>query len=182
MEFHPLTPARWPHLVDLFGPNGAYSGCWCMWNRQTNAEFDANHGEPNRDSLRALVGERPPGLLGYDEDQPVGWVSLGPYRDFGRLARSPVAKPVDETPVWAITCFVVHRQWRGKGVASALLGAALDYADRQGATMIEAYPLDAGTKADNAAAWMGLASMFEAAGFTEAARRTPKRPVMRKAL
>ena len=182
MEFHPVTPDRWDDLVDLFGPNGAYSGCWCMWNRQTNAQFDAHHGDDNRESLHSLVEERPPGLLAYADGVPVGWVSLGPYGDFSRLARSPVAKPVDDTPVWAITCFVVRRGWRGKGVASALLDAAVDYASARGATTVEAYPLDPDGKADNAAAWMGLASMFHEAGFTEIARRKPTRPVMRKAL
>ncbi len=182
MDFHPATPDRWNDVVELFGPNGAYSGCWCMWNRQTNAEFDQQHGEQNRRALHALVQERPPGILAYQDAVPVGWVSLGPYEDFSRLGRSPVAKPTDDTPVWAITCFVVARGRRGEGIATALLEAATSYAAAAGAAVLEAYPLDQAEKTDNAAAWMGLASMFEAAGFEEIARRRPTRPVVRKVL
>ncbi len=188
MEFHALTEDRWPHLVQLFGPNGAYSGCWCMWNRQTNSEFDAHHGDDNRSALHALISERPPGLLAYEDEQPIGWISLGPYEDFSRLARSPVARPVADGvagaagPIWAITCFVIRRDRRGTGVATALLDAAVAYAAAQGASVVQAYPLDPEGTADNSSAWMGLASMFEAAGFTEIARRRPTRPVMHKTL
>ena len=140
MEFHPLTPDRWDDLVDLFGPNGAYSGCWCMWNRQTNADFEAHHGDDNRAAFRRLVSERPPGLLAYLDGVAIGWVSLGPYEDFGRLARSPVARAVDGTPVWAITCFVIRKGHRRTGVATALLDAAVEYAAANGATVVEGYP------------------------------------------
>ncbi len=30
----PLTADRWPDLVALFGPKGAYGGCWCMYFRR----------------------------------------------------------------------------------------------------------------------------------------------------
>jgi len=29
----PLTPDLWPAFEDLFGENGAVSGCWCMYWR-----------------------------------------------------------------------------------------------------------------------------------------------------
>jgi len=33
LAIRPLTPDRWPALEDLFGPNGACNGCWCMYWR-----------------------------------------------------------------------------------------------------------------------------------------------------
>src|SRR6185436_5677335 len=30
----PLTAGRWSDLERVFGPNGANSGCWCMWFRR----------------------------------------------------------------------------------------------------------------------------------------------------
>jgi hypothetical protein len=33
-----LTPALWPALEQLFGPNGACGGCWCMWWRIEKGE------------------------------------------------------------------------------------------------------------------------------------------------
>ena len=34
LEFHPLTIERWGDFEKLFGPRGAYGGCWCMWWRK----------------------------------------------------------------------------------------------------------------------------------------------------
>ena len=51
-----------------------------------------------------------PGLIGYLDGRPVGWISLGPREDYAKLKRSPVMKPVDDKPVWSIVCFYVDRQ------------------------------------------------------------------------
>jgi GNAT superfamily N-acetyltransferase len=183
IEIHPLTPNRWPDLEQLFGPRGAYGGCWCMWNRLTNREFEATSGDEKRQMLRAIVDERVPGLLAYEDETPVGWVSLGPRPEFGRIQRSRVTKPVDEVPVWSIVCFVIERKHRGRGVGAALLEAAVDYARAQGAVAIEGYPVEPRRdRMPDIYAWMGIASMFEAAGFTEIDRRSETRPLFRKVL
>ena len=152
-----------------------------MWNRQTSAEYESAKGEPNRTALEALVmAGHIPGLLAYRAGEPVGWVSLGPREVFGRLGRSRVTKPVDDTPVWSVTCFVVDRAHRGTGVASALLDAAVGFAGENGAVAIEGYPVE--PRSDEMPpiyAWMGLATMFTRAGFSEIARRSETRPLMR---
>jgi GNAT superfamily N-acetyltransferase len=181
LEIHPVTPDRWNDLVDLFGPNGAYSGCWCMWPRQSSADFDLHHGEDNRRSLRAIVADRVAGLLAYEDGSPVGWVAVGPREEYGRIQRSRVTKPVDDVAVWSIVCFYITSGRRGEGIGSALLDAAVEYAGSRGATAVEGYPLDK-EKASNSDAWWGLAGMFLDAGFQEIARRSPTRPLMRKML
>jgi GNAT superfamily N-acetyltransferase len=155
-----------------------------MWNRQTSREYEERKGEPNRQAMQGLVADdRVPGLLAYEEGEPAGWVSLGPREDFDRLQRSPVTKPVDDLPVWAITCFVVHRGFRGKGIATALLDAAVGYARSRGAVAVEGYPVEPREdRTPDIYAWQGLASMFVNAGFTEIARRSETRPLMRKML
>lgn len=136
--------------------------------------------EANRARLKALAeAGRPPGLLAYRGPLPVGWVSIGPREDYARLARSPVMKPVDDHPVWSIVCFVVPSAYRGQGVARALLGAAVDYAQKQGARLIEAYPVDKPGRSRDEALWFGAKSMYDQAGFSEVARRKPQRPVVR---
>ena len=133
--------------------------------------------------LKALVdASRPPGLIGYRNGVPVGWVSLGPRGDFAKLARSPVMKPVDDLPVWSVVCFVVPAEHRGTGVAQALLEGAVRYAKRHGVRLLEAYPVDKAARAADDAIWFGAKSMYDKAGFVEVARRRPHRPIVRRRL
>ena len=139
--------------------------------------------EINRKALRALARrDPPPGLVGYRGRQPVGWVSLGPREDYKKLARSRVMKAVDDTPVWSIICFVVPSEFRGQGVAKALLAGAIAYARRRRVKMLEAYPVDKRGRAADDSLWFGTKSMYDSAGFVEVARRKPQRPVVRLSL
>lgn len=88
-------------------------------------------------------------------------------------------KPVDDRPAWSIVCFVVPSEHRGQGVARALLAGAIEYAREQGATLLEAYPVDRPDKSSAEAMWFGAKSMYDKAGFREVARRKPQRPVVR---
>lgn len=184
LDVAPLTPDRWDDFERLFGPGGQQGGCWCMWNRQTNKQFDECRGAANKAAMRGLVESgMTPGLLGYRDGEPVGWVSVGPRSSFSRLQRSPVTKPVDDLGVWSVTCFVVAPSHREAGVATALLDAAVDLARRNGAPAIEGYPVEPRKETmPPIYAWMGVASMFASAGFTEVARRSETRPVFRLAL
>lgn len=130
--------------------------------------------------LKSLVDSgRPPGLIGYRGKLPAGWISLGPREEYAKLARSPVMKPVDDQPVWSIICFVVPAEFRKQGVAQALLAGAIAYARKFGARLIEAYPVDKPERSNDDSMWFGAKSMYDKAGFSEAARRKPHRPVMR---
>ncbi len=136
--------------------------------------------QANRAELKALVESgKPPGLIGYHGRLPVGWVSLGPREDYAKLRRSQVMKPVDALPVWSIICFVVPSQYRGQGVARALLDGAIAYARKRGATLLEAYPVDKLGRSNDDSMWFGAKSMYDAAGFEEVARRKPNRPIVR---
>ena len=180
IDVQPVTAGRWADLERLFGPRGVY-GCWCMWFRLSGREFERRSGAGNKRAMKGLVEEdRIPGLLAYMDGEPVGWVSVAPREEFGRIERSPKLARVDDAPVWSIVCFYMARGRRGQGIGSALLEAAVDHAASRGATIVEGYPLDpAVRKVTNAEAYHGLVPMFEAAGFTEVARRGG-RPIMRR--
>lgn len=182
----PLTPDRWPDLEAIFAAKGCSvaRNCWCMYYRHGGTPppppARMSRAAANRAELRSLVGGgRPPGLIGYRGNVPVGWVSLGPREDYAKLARSPVMKPVDDKPVWSIVCFVVPSEYRGQGVAEALLAGAVAYARKQGARLVEAYPVDRRGRSSDDAMWFGAKSMYDRAGFAEVARRRPQRPVVR---
>ncbi len=181
LEFHPLTPDRWPDLEALFGPRGAYAGCWCMWWRLKRSEFERQQGEGNRLALQRIVeGGETPGILAYAAGQPVGWCSVAPREAFPVLDRSRVLKRVDDRPVWSIVCFYVARGFRRQGVMAALLRAAVGYAGERGARIVEGYPLEPRkASAPDPYVYTGVASVFRAAGFSEVARRSETRPIMR---
>lgn len=186
LTVHPLTPERWPDLEALFHAKGCSvaRGCWCMFYRQSGAREPLPSGttaaQANRAGLKKLVNAgNPPGLIGYRGKVPVGWVSLGPREDYAKLRRSPVMKPVDDKPVWSVICFVVPSEHRGQGVARALLDGAIAYAKKQGATLLEAYPVDKPGRSHDDFMWFGAKSMYDDAGFEEVARRKPQRPVVR---
>ncbi len=182
IQCRPLTPDRWAEFEQLFGKNGACGGCWCMLWRLPRKQFDALKGEGNRSAMKALVESgTAPGLLAYLEGEAVGWCALAPRSDYPALARSRILKPVDDQPCWAVACLFVHRQHRKKGVATALLKAAVDYVRDQDGAILEGYPVEPrGDKPIPAAfAWTGIPSAFSAAGFKEVARRSETRPIMR---
>jgi GNAT superfamily N-acetyltransferase len=152
-----------------------------MWWRQTSSEFDRRHGPGNRRALKGLVEKgRIPGLLAYLEGRPVGWVSVAPREEFGRVERSRQLRPVDDRPVWSIVCFYIDRGNRGRGVGSALLQGAVQYAAERGAEIVEGYPVDAkGKKIPSAELYTGTVEMFRSAGFEIAADRGGRRRIMR---
>lgn len=177
----PATSARWRDLEELFGPRGACGGCWCMWLRLSRAQFAAQKGEGNRRALRRLVRTgRPPGLLAYADGHAVGWCSVAPREEFLRLETSRTLRRVDDRPVWSVVCFFVAKPWRRRGVTVALLQAAVEHARRHGATIVEGYPVAPKTpEMPGVFAWPGLVAAFRRAGFTEVARRSATRPIMR---
>jgi GNAT superfamily N-acetyltransferase len=96
-----------------------------------------------KEALKSLVAQDPPpGLLGYLDKTPAGWVSLGPREGYAKLARSPVMKPIDDQAVWSVVCFVVPSEYRKQGVARELLEGAVNYARKRGVRLLEAYPVD----------------------------------------
>ncbi|MGH7543122.1 MAG: GNAT family N-acetyltransferase [Gemmatimonadota bacterium] len=181
IEIRPATRELWSDLAALFGARGACGGCWCMFWRQAGAEFAARKGEKNRRALRRLVqSDEPPGLIAWIDGEPAGWIAVAPRAAYRRLERSRILKPVDNRPdVWSVPCFFVARAHRRQGLTVALLEAAVEHAARRGAAVVEGYPVEpAGEQAD-VFVYTGLASAFRRAGFREAARRSPTRPVMR---
>ena len=170
LEFKPLTP----DLVDGMGAvlRGTWGAtCWCMYPRLTDAEMrdlpgEGRHGPRRRAAMTTLAERRlAPGLLAYDEEEPVGWIAVSPRSEFNRIVRSRATPPVDDEPVWVIPCITVLRAHRGRGVAIALIQAAVAYAGSQGATAVEGYPRADGQRTGDDNAFFGTEPMFRRAGF-----------------
>jgi GNAT superfamily N-acetyltransferase len=176
LEIRPVTADRWDDLAAFFGPSGAFAHCWCTWWRQTSAEFSQGveeEGAPNRALMHSLVeAGTEPGLLAYRDGQAVGWTSVAPRPQYGRILRSrrigPDPEDATDERIWSVVCFWIPRKERGKGVANALLQAAVDHARARGAMTLEAYPVDTTSgRQPSANLFTGTLTMFQRAGFRE---------------
>jgi ribosomal protein S18 acetylase RimI-like enzyme len=174
IDARPLTGETWDALAELFREGGDPRWCWCQFWRLRSKDFAALKVPQLRERLHEQAeSDQPPGLVAFDGERAVGWVSFGPRTDFERIVRSKVIPTIDDRPVWSIVCFAVSSSARGQGVARALLDGAIDHARSLGAEALEAYPVRLGD-ADSIhpdAAFTGTLPMFEREGFTVVADR-----------
>lgn len=181
LDFQTLREDTWSDFEALFGPRGAYGGCWCMWWRTTRKDFEVNQGAGNQLAMKSIVKSgRIPGILGYHQGRPIGWCSVAPREYFNSLERSPVLKRLDDQPVWSIVCIFVAKGYRGKGIAAGLIHGALDYVREKGGQIVEAYPTaPRGKRLPPVSSFMGTPELFKNAGFVECARPSRAKVVMR---
>lgn len=180
-SFEPLTTDTWKAFEKLFGPRGACAGCWCMNWRLNKKDYDNGKGDGNKKAIHNLVRQQEPlGVLAFQGDEAVGWCAIAPREKYIRLEKSRALRPVDNLPVWSISCFYIAKNFRRQGLNLKLIKAAVKLAKENGARLVEAYPIDAHEKKfPDVFAWTGLLSPFLSAGFKEVKRNTPTRPILR---
>ena len=186
IEAVPATAEHWDDVVVAFGRRGNDSGwCWC----QRLLEPPDGPGPPdNREALRIEIATAvvPPGLLAYVDGIPVGWSRVMPRAQVPGVQRNRALRRVlaDDPGAWWVVCFAVDQRHRGVGVATTLLGAAVDHARAHGATALEGHPVDADAlksdRVSGSALFTGTMRTFLALGFSEIGRTYPSRPVMRR--
>jgi GNAT superfamily N-acetyltransferase len=183
MRIEPATRTLWPAVEDLFGRNGASNGCWCMY-WILGPEYHKRPRQLNKQQLRSATSrEHPPGILALDDaGVALGWCRLSPRDELPWLDSRPALSTGDDLAVWSLPCFYVRRGHRGQHIMTALIHGAVDYARTAGAAALEAYPVDTDVEGATSNLFPGTARAFAAAGFTEVARRTADRPVMRRVL
>ena len=126
------------------------------------------------------------GLVAYVDGEPAGWVAVEPRTAYPKLRSSRVPwSGRDENKaddgVWAVTCFVVRKGYRGRGLTYPLARATIGFARERGATAVEGYPMDPqpGKEVTWGELHVGARQVFEDAGFKEVTRPTLRRVVMR---
>jgi GNAT superfamily N-acetyltransferase len=177
LEFRPVEGDARADFESFFASRGAPHYCWCMvWRRSAE---EAKHHEPadrRRQMMARLDRNTPVGLLAYLDKEPVGWISIAP-RETYRALGGPAAE--EGEVVWSLVCMFVRRHLRSRGITRRLIGAAVKYAAINGATVVEAYPVDEAAPSYH---YMGFVSVFLAAGFIEVGRAGTRRHVMRLAI
>jgi GNAT superfamily N-acetyltransferase len=158
------------------------SGCWCMFPRLTDAETRALPGsgsmnQRRRDAMAKLAGRsRAPGLLAFEGEEPVGWIAIAPRSEFARVESSRATPRVDAEDVWIIPCVTVRKTTRGRGIAVALIEAAVAYAVANGAPAVEAYPRAGKARTSDENAFFGTEPLFRRAGFRTVRGALKNRP------
>lgn len=187
-QVHPLTPERFEDFADVVNPNRRASHCWCLSHRLSPGEIDQLGDGSREQAMRAVCADHPPGVVAYEDGQPVGWCSISPRSRIPKLVRSTVIRPVDDVEPWSIICVVVRGGYRRRGVTRPLIEGAVGWAASQGAAAVEAYPVDAdGDRIDTTMAFVGTRTMFEPLGFevigtTDATGSGRPRVIMRRTL
>jgi len=165
LVFRPLTP----RLVGCMGEvlRGSWgASCWCMYPRLMRAEMATMRSAQRREAMTKLARRRrAPGLLAFEGEEPVGWIAVGPRAELARLDASRATPRVDDVDVWVIPCISVRPSARGRGIAVALIRAAVAYAARWRAPAVEAYPRAGSARTADDNAYIGTEPLFRRAGF-----------------
>ena len=188
----PANEASWADLQGIFGTTDYPSRCHCqrfkvigwIWRDSTQEERTAMLevqtacGDPDAADTS--------GLVAYVDGEPAGWVAVEPRTEYPKLRTSRVPwsgrdEDKDDDGVWAVTCFVVRKSYRGRGLTYPLARATVDFARERGARALEAYPMI--THPGKEITWgethVGTRQVFEHAGFKEITHPSPRRVVMR---
>jgi GNAT superfamily N-acetyltransferase len=187
----PANEASWEDLAAVFGTTDA-GHCLCQRLRVPGWIWRDTILPERAEMLREQTGCGDPGspgtsgLVAYLDGDPAGWVAVAPRADYPKLRTSRVPwagrrEDRDDAGVWAVTCFVVRKEYRGIGLTYPLARAALDHAVARGARAVEGYPMI--TRPGQEITWgelhVGARQVFEAAGFVEVTHPTVRRVVMR---
>lgn len=181
-----LSPDLWPDVVTLFGSKGACGGCWCQaWRFGKEEKWKEIQGEEAKKRLQnGILNNTTFAVIAFDGSKPVGWCTYGPRLTFPRIERARTLKCDDAENVWSLPCFFIIRGYRKKGIATAMLGHALEAMKKKGAKIAEAYP----SKPDkngiyiDTFAYTGTQSLFAKAGFTVAGNPDGSKQRVRKLL
>ncbi len=177
--FRTVSADTWPDLEALFEGRGGPKNCWCMVWRATPEESRGATAASRKSALKRRVDARVPvGILGYRQGNPVAWCSIAPRATYRPGLADPQEQDEDER-VWSLVCFYVQRAARGQGVLKGLIDAAKHHARACGATILEAYPVDADSPSYR---FGGFLTTFEERDFVRIGRAGSRRHVVRHRL
>ncbi len=177
LAFKPVTRSTLPDFEALFESPGGPSYCWCMYTRVDADEAKVTKGSERKPMMVKRIKARVPvGLVGYADGEPIAWVSIAPRETFTHV-KGPEAE--DGDAIWSLTCMYVQRKHRGDGLGHQLIDAAVKYARKRKATIVEAYAVAPDSPSYRN---MGFVGAYEKAGFEKVEKLGTRRTVMRLAL
>jgi len=189
----PANEATWADLAAVF--SAADSGrCACQYFKTRGWMWEQATDEQRRARLREQTNcddpgaARTSGLVAYltEGRVPVGWVAVEPRTAYPRLLGKPTVwrgrhEDKEDDGVWSVTCFVVRRGYRRRGISYALAAATVGYARERGARAVEGYAMrtQPGKEITWGELYVGAVQAFADAGFKEVSHPSVRRVVMR---
>jgi ribosomal protein S18 acetylase RimI-like enzyme len=188
IEVRDVTPELIPEYQRFFDQYAfrdfpAWQSCYCIETHRTpdDAEWAERTAADNRRDMTDLIGHgRVTALLAFAGEQPVGWCNYGETTRLAGVMHKLKLDAADEEGVGSVACFVVASPYRGHGVASKLLEAAIERLRSRGLRAVEAYPSRTGDNSPQGQ-YRGPLSLFVRAGF-ETHRELDRYLVLRKTL
>lgn len=196
ISIEPLTRGLIPAYLDFFdnrafSDDNPYGPCYCTSPsmdtasiRQMVSEFgNDTKGTIRRYAVDLLNEGKIHGYLAFDGNTSIGWCNAG---DLSAYINVGFDEDVSEfihrnacAKTMSVVCFAIAPEYRGRGVATALLERAIQDAAAGGFDVIEGYATVWQERVYND--YTGPIRLFEKMGFSEAARYR-NRIIMRKRL
>ncbi len=169
VEIQPLSPDGLADFLAFFdgaaftdNPEWAFCYCQFAYVDHSKVEWEARTTDQNRQAACQRIQDHTmQGYIAYRAGKPVGWCNAAPRTMLDSYSDEP---DPDADRIGEITCFIVAKDHRNSGVATALLRAACDGFRSNGLTIAEASANpNTATDAEN---HYGPLGMFLTAGFT----------------
>lgn len=172
VEVRDVTPQQLPDYLEFFDHHAfrdfpAWQSCYCMETHRTEGDDEwggRTAGDNRRDMTELVKRGQVTGLLAFADDKPVGWCNYGETTRLSGLMRRFGLATGDHDRVGSVACFVISAPYRGHGVASQLLDAAVERLRARGLRAVEAYPAQSSDGSPHSN-FRGPLAMFLRAGF-----------------
>jgi len=188
----PANQASSGDLVAIFGTTDYPGLCQCQRFRVPGRFWRDTSQEQRTAMLREQAACGDPGakatcgVAACLDGEPVGRVAVEPRTAYPGLRTPRVLwsgrnQDKDDDRIWAVTCFVARKGYRGRALTDALARAATGFARGRGARALETYPMltEPGKEITWGEVHVGARQVFGDAGFEEVGHPTVLRVVMR---
>lgn len=170
-----------------FTDNNPNAPCYCTSPNQKEEEIQQMVSEFRTSGVRETVRKyavemlnqnRIQGYLAYDGETSVGWCNAADMESYSGFVPAFARENTCGKTI-SIVCFEIAPEYRGIGIASALIDKVCDDAKSAGYTAVEGYARLSDKRNDFD--YQGPVRLYQKAGFTEAARENGQ-VIMRKVL
>jgi len=143
-----------------FSDHKAWEGCYCTYYYYPRYEGSLSTGKSRREYAKWLIENgKMTGYLVYEDGKVIGWCNVGSKRNYTKLKGNESSSEGTKS----IVCFMIEDQYRGRGIATALLKRIINDSRKDGTRKLEAYP---NIKAQNPFShYHGPLNMFLKEGF-----------------